>query len=273
MCIRARLYLGIGGAVALTIAASVVGLASFTRVGEAQSRVNEGSVPELAAAFGVAEYSSTLVAAAPRLAAAASVDEVNEIAQSIESSRQDLEVLFTVLNRSTGDPERTQRLRRFADTLLSNIDRIRRERFEIFELDERRQALRTELEDLRSNLEGVIVPALDDQLFFTMTGYRTIEELPPIRQVYFSEPELNRYRRLAELQSDVNIATQLLASAFTLSSPSLIEPLRGRCGDLMLPADASQPTRPRQGGTRMAFRKISTTAVGATNIGANRQSR
>jgi len=168
------------------------------------------------------------VSAAPRLAAAASVDEVNEIAQSIESSRQDLEVLFTVLNRSTGDPERTQRLRRFADTLLSNIDRIRRERFEIFELDERRQGLRTELEDLRSNLEGVIVPALDDQLFFTMTGYRTIEELPPIRQVYFSEPELNRYRRLAELQSDVNIATQLLASAFTLSSPSLIEPLRER---------------------------------------------
>ncbi len=223
-----QLYLGIGGAVALTIAASVVGLASFTQVGEAQSRVNEGSVPELAAAFGVAQYSSTLVAAAPRLAAAASVAEVNDVAQSIESSRQDLEVLFTVLNRSSGDQERTQRLRRFADTLLSNIDTIKRERFDLFELNARRQALRTELEDLRSSLEGVIVPALDDQLFFTMTGYRTLDELPPIRQVYFSEPELNRYRRLAELQSDVNIATQLLASAFTLSSPSLIEPLRER---------------------------------------------
>ncbi len=223
-----QLYLGIGGAVALTIAASVVGLASFTRVGEAQSRVNEGSVPELAAAFGVAEYSSTLVAAAPRLAAATTVDAVDEIAQNIESSRQDLEVLFVVLNRSTGDPERTQRLRRYADTLLSNIDTIKRERFDLFDLGERRQALRTELEDLRSSLEGVIVPALDDQLFYTMTGFRAIEETPPIRQVYFSEPELNRYRRLAELQSDVSIATQLLASAFTLSSPSLIEPLRER---------------------------------------------
>jgi signal transduction histidine kinase len=223
-----QLYLGIGGAVALTIAASVVGLASFTQVGEAQRRVNEGSVPELAAAFGVAEYSGTLVAAAPRLAAATSADEVNEVAESIESSRQELEVLFVVLNRSTGDPERTQRLRRYADTLLSNIDTIRRERFDLFELNERRQALRTELEDLRSSLEGVIVPALDDQLFYTMTGFRTLEEDPPVRQVYFSEPELNRYRRLAELQSDVNIATQLLASAFTVSSPSLLEPLRER---------------------------------------------
>ena len=226
--ISTQLYLGIGGAVALTVAASLVGLWSFTRVAEAQNRVNEGSVPELAAAFGVAEYSSTLVAAAPRLAAASNTAEVNEVAESIDSARQDLEVLLAVLNRSSGDEARTQGLRRHADTLLSNIETIKRERFELFELSERRQALRTELTDLRSSLEGVIVPAIDDQLFYTMTGYRTMAEEPPIRQVYFSEPELSRYRRLAELQADVNIATQLLASAFTLSSPSLIEPLRER---------------------------------------------
>ena len=223
-----QLYLGIGGAVALTVAASLVGLWSFTRVGEAQNRVNEGSVPELAAAFGVAEYSSALVAAAPRLAAAGSVAEVNEIAASIESSRQELEVLFAVLNRDSGDEDRTLRLRRHADTLLANIDTIKRERFDLFDFNERRQALRTELADLRGSLEGVIVPAIDDQLFYTMTGLRTMDEDPPVRQVYFSEPELNRYRRLAELQADVNIATQLLASAFTLSSPALIEPLRER---------------------------------------------
>ena len=144
-----QLYLGIGGAVALTVAASLVGLWSFTRVGEAQNRVNEGSVPELAAAFGVAEYSSTLVAVAPRLAAAGSVDEVNEIAASIESSRQELEVLFAVLNRDSGDEDRTLRLRRHADTLLANIDTIKRERFDLFDFNERRQALRTELADLR----------------------------------------------------------------------------------------------------------------------------
>ncbi len=226
--ISTQLYLGIGGAVAMTVAASLVGLWSFTRVGDAQDRVNEGSVPELAAAFGVAQYSSTLVAAAPRLAAAGSAAEVDEVAGSIESARQDLEVLLTVLNRSSGDDARTQRLRRHADTLISNIETIKRERFDLFDLNERRQALRTELEDLRSSLEGVIVPAIDDQLFYTMTGYRSMTEEPPIRQEHFSEPELSRYRRLAELQADVNIATQLLASAFTLSSPSLIEPLRER---------------------------------------------
>ena len=225
--ISTQLYLGIGGAVALTVAASLVGLWSFTRVGDAQDRVNEGSVPELAAAFGVAEYSSTLVGAAPRLAAAATTAEVDEVVGSMDNARQDFQAQLAVLERG-GDDVRTQRLRTQSDALRSNIETIKRERFDLFELSARRQALRTELADLRSRLEGVIVPAIDDQLFYTMTGYRTMEETPPLRQEHFSEAELSRYRRLAELQADANIATQLLASAFTLSSPALIEPLRER---------------------------------------------
>jgi len=74
----------------------------------------------------------------------------------------------------------------------------------------------------------VTVPGLEGQLFFPRTGYPTRAERPPLRRVCFSGPGLNRYRRLAGLRSDVNIATQLRASAFTLSSPSLIEPLRER---------------------------------------------
>ena len=65
--ISTQLYLAIGGAVAFTLAASLVGWFSFNRVGEAQSRVNDSSVPELVAAFGVAQHSGTLVVAAPRI--------------------------------------------------------------------------------------------------------------------------------------------------------------------------------------------------------------
>ena len=54
--ISTQLYLAMGGAVLLTLAASLVAWFSFNQVGEVQSNVNEGSVPELAAAFGVAQY-------------------------------------------------------------------------------------------------------------------------------------------------------------------------------------------------------------------------
>ena len=63
--ISTQLYFAIGGAVLLTMAASLVGWFSFDRVGNAQTQVNDSSIPEMAAAFEVAEYSSVLVAAAP----------------------------------------------------------------------------------------------------------------------------------------------------------------------------------------------------------------
>ena len=63
--ISTQLNLGIGAAVAFTIVASLVGWISFERVGDIQRRVNEGSVPEIVAAFTVARQSGALVAAAP----------------------------------------------------------------------------------------------------------------------------------------------------------------------------------------------------------------
>ena len=95
--ISAQLYLALGGAVALTFAASLVGWFSFNQVGEAQSRVNERSVPELAAAFGVAQYSGDLVAAADTLTAASTPDEVARVGDQIATAHQSFKEQLTVL--------------------------------------------------------------------------------------------------------------------------------------------------------------------------------
>ncbi|MYF97286.1 MAG: hypothetical protein F4210_17660, partial [Holophagales bacterium] len=94
--IAAQLYVGIGGAAALTLAASLVALFAFAQVGDSQNRVTQGTVPELAAAFGVAQGSGTLVAAGPRLTATANPDELTragvEIApaqRAFEAQRED----------------------------------------------------------------------------------------------------------------------------------------------------------------------------------------
>ena len=95
--ISTQLYIGIGGAVMLTVAASLVGWFSFDRVANAQSDVNEGRVPEVVAAFGVARYSSALVAAAPRLTAATTPEDFavasDEITAAHESFEEELAVL------------------------------------------------------------------------------------------------------------------------------------------------------------------------------------
>ena len=237
--ISVQLYIGIGGAVALTVAASLVGWFSFNRVGAAQGRVNESSIPELAAAFGVAQHSSTLVAAAPRLTAAGTPAELAFVSANIGEAYAGLEKQLSVLGvggeaqramerRSLEEGERFQRIRAHVNALIRNIEAIEDEMAELFALTERREALRTELEALRIRLDDVVIPAVDDQLFYTVTGYRDLNAPPAPREEHFSEREFAHYRHMAELQADANIAIHLLESAFAISEAPFVEPLRER---------------------------------------------
>ena len=223
-----QFVLGIGGAVALTVAASLVAWLFLDRVASVQRRVNEGSVPEMVAAFGVAQYASTLVAAAPRLTTAATREEHAGVASRITDTHDALQEELDALRQAGADAATIARVRAHADTLLSNIEALGDGMLELFPLTEQSAALRAELAALRSKLEELVVPAIDDQLFYTITGYHTLGEPPAPRAEHLSERELGRYRRLADLQADGSIASQLLASAFNLQDASSIEPLRER---------------------------------------------
>ena len=226
--ISTQIYLGIGGAVALTVAASLVGWFSFNRVDEAVSHVNEGSVPELTASFGVAQFSGNLVAAGPRLISAATEEEFQQVTSSIDDDQDSFEETLATLQRQGTEAERFQRIRSHADTLTFNIKAIEDEMSNYFWLAENRNLIRGELVNLRDDLENQLVPAIDDQLFYTITGYRVLGEPPADTEEHFTELEFSNYRILSELLSDANIGTELLANAFTVSDPSLLEPLRER---------------------------------------------
>ena len=226
--ISTQLYLVIGGAVVMTVAASLVGWFSFNQVGEVQSRVNEGSVPELEAAFGIAQHSNTLVTAAPRLTSAANAKDLGEVVALIEDAHSALEgEIDTLEERGTGD-DRVQRIRDHANSLVLNIQLITDSMDELFIVTEQRDTLRDQLTTVNTRLDATVVPAVDNQYFYTMTGYRNPGEPPAIPQFHFTEDELSLYRSLAEIQADANVATQLLVSVFSLSEAPLIEPLRER---------------------------------------------
>ena len=227
--ISTQLYSGIGGAVALTVAASLVGWFSFNRVGDAQSDVNEGTIPEMAAAFEIAQYSGTLVVAAPRLTVAETPEIFEEIYVSIIEARESFDQQLAVLEESSeGTDERSQRIRAHSNTLTANLEAIKNQGGRMFELADARENLREQIINLRNHLERIVVSAIDDQLFYTITGYRNLGEPPVDRSEHFSEEEFERYRHLSELQADANIATELLVNAFTHSSAATIEPLRER---------------------------------------------
>ncbi len=228
--ISSQLYLALGGAVCLTFAAALVGWFSFDRVGDAQNRVNERSVPELATAFDVAQFSSALVADAAALPSATTEDEVAVVSERIVEAYQAFDDQLAVLEERsiTDDLERFIRIRSYSDTLLLNINDMKKGISERFALEDQADARQRELTDLRFQLDHILTPARDDQLFYTVTGYLGLGEPPAEQVAYRAEDELTELHYLSELHSNVNIATQILASAGTVSDPSLIEPLRER---------------------------------------------
>ena len=64
--------------------------------------------------------------------------------------------------------------------------------------------------------------------------------------------EVTLYRNLAEIQADVNVATQLLVSVFSLSEAPLIEPLRERVRGHRRPYPAKDGYSSRRPGARRA---------------------
>ncbi len=226
--ISTQLHMAIWGAVALTICASLVAWLSFNRVGDVQSRVNEGSIPEIAASFQVAQYSHILADAAPGLTVVTTTEEFDEVALSIDEAYTAFEGQLALLEEGNVGGESFSRIRSHADTLIFNIDAIKKGTRASFALNEGREALAADLATLRTELDGIVVPAIDDQLFYVMTGYRNLAEPAAPRSEHFSEEEFGHYRHLAQLQVDGNIAMELLANAFTLSQASQIEPLRER---------------------------------------------
>ena len=226
--ISTQLYSGIWGAVALTMAAGMVGWFSFNQVGNAQSVVNDDTVPELASAFGVAQQGSALVDAAPRITTATSQEELDEISTNVADTNAAFLDQLATLEESGTDIAAVQQLRSYEESLIANIDSIYVDKVELSTLAIDKEILQTELAALRAQLDGIVVPALDDQFFFGMTGYRVLGRFPAPREEHLSEDQLVIYRHLSEMQANSNISTQLLATAFSLSDASQVEPLRER---------------------------------------------
>ena len=145
-----QLYGGLGAAVGVTLLASLVAWFSFDAVGDAQSRVNDESVPELAASFAVAQQSGGLAVAAPRLTGATTPDELAEVAEAVSDERYAFEISLAALTSRSG--ERYDQIRSQGGALISNIVAIEQSATERLVLSERNAALHERLTEIQNQL-------------------------------------------------------------------------------------------------------------------------
>ena len=228
--ISSQIYLGLGAAVAFTVAASAIGFVSFDQVGGVQRRVNEDVVPALAAAFRLANQSSVMADDAPLLMAAPTPQALEEVSRRVERDRRDFKVRLAELTELTERSGATlpAEISAGGAALTANLEQIERMVRQGFVLAAKRREMRAELFRLHEWLTAALVPALDDQLFYTMTGYRELGA-PPDPRVRHATPEaFDHYRHLAGIRDGAAIGQQVLATVFTLGDAALLEPLRER---------------------------------------------
>ena len=228
--ISTQIYLAFAGAVALTIAAALVGWFSFDSVGEAQRRVNEGSVPEMAAAFGMAQRASTLVDSAPRLTTAADPQDYNIVSGDVDDANVRLVNQLAQLQGENSGENSYAQMRSYVDSVTDNIHTIQNGMVESFPRDTRLQTLDREITRIGRDIDKALLDAVDDQFFYIMTGYYSLDEPAHSRSEYFATDQFFEYQLLSELQGDSNLATLLLQGAFGVSDPALIGPLEREVG-------------------------------------------
>lgn len=223
--ISVRLYLAISGAVALTMLASLVGWILLNRIGVAQNQVTSESIPQVVSAFRLAQISRSLVAAAPRLIAAESREDLSRVSSEIHADRDAFALELNVMGLRATDALMIGGLTTRTESMILNLEEIESSVERRLELALQRTRLREEFSEVQDALDRILTHAVDDQLFYMATGFRDLSDSATTHEAHFSERELQRFRFLSELIEGATLSTQLLESAFTVSEIGLIEPL------------------------------------------------
>jgi len=231
-----KLYAAIAGAVALTLAASIVAWISFVELGQLQRRITREHIPSITDSLRLAQQSALIAATAPALVSAPDETERDALMQALRAQQQVIDGLILQLERDTAnaaDPGVPRRLiagiREASGELASVLDR----------LDQsvgNQIALRSELTyrsewavELHRRLIAWLTPILDDATLFLVTGYRSLSDAAPVPpDSRFTEAELLDYAAIAQLGIEANLIGGLLAEAANIPDANLLQPLSER---------------------------------------------
>ncbi len=208
--IATRFYAAIGFTCLITIITIIVALISFERISLSQQIVFESTLPESEVVVAVARTSGAIVTAVPRLTAASSPEELAEVTGNLAELRHDFEddlAGLLAINESEFSEFSAK-----GQQLLGNVADIEASMELLFLLRGRGEVFRDRLSQLELEMRQTLVPMIDDQYFFTVTGRREIGKPPVPFDDHFTETQFRLYRYLSSIEKEAILAIQVLAT-------------------------------------------------------------
>jgi len=159
--VRAKLMLAFAGMAAMTVAASGVGLMSFSAVERPMAQIADTSLPEMELATRLAGESGAIASAAPTLDGAASQEERERLrTEAQERARGFLSLVDDLAARRPQDPLLSE-VRETGNALIGTLDRIDDGVARRLSLHDRREAASTRLAQTYDGFLKTLAPLVD----------------------------------------------------------------------------------------------------------------
>jgi class 3 adenylate cyclase len=231
-----KLYAAIAGAVALTLAASVVAWISFVELGQLQRRITREHIPSITDSLRLAQQSALIAATAPTLVSAANEAERRHMMVALRHQQDIIVGLTNDLEKDAAqatDPGIPRHLisevRTASGDLFTVLDRLDQSVGRQLELRASLADRHGRAVEAHRRLIESLAPLLDDATLFLVTGYRNVEDVAPVpRDLRYSPQALLEYAAIAQLGIEGNLIGGLLSEAANLPDDNLIPPLRER---------------------------------------------
>jgi len=217
LTLRARLYFAFGFAAAMTVVGSLIALYTFNDVGSTTTEIVSHSTPAMVQSLRLAEETSSVLAAAPRIMAARTDAQRSAVAAELKLKELRLSALVADLIETAGaSAADIDRARAAMTDRLYALDRTVAERISI---SEQRQKLTLSVRKLHEEFLEQIAPVIDDANFDLVIATRTGLKAGSVDLV-----EL--LRRSLEIQAEVNLLAGLLTEASMAGERARLQPLR-----------------------------------------------
>ena len=218
--IATRFYAAVGFTCVITLITIVIAWVAFERVNSSQSLIFERTLPESEVVVGIARASGAIVAVVPRITAAVTQEELEAVSAAVADLRQDFRDQLTGMS-GLSDVKYSS-ISEKGDLLLEVVSEIERSMHRLFAVRQRSERFRERLGGIEQTIRHNLVPMIDDQYFYVITGRRELDQAKVPEDEHFVRKEIHLYRYLTEIEKETNIAIQLLATAAVTSDIALL---------------------------------------------------
>jgi serine phosphatase RsbU (regulator of sigma subunit) len=234
--ITAKLNLAIGGAVALTMTASLVAWLAFVELGHHQRLITREHIPSITDSLRLAQQTALIAATAPRLVAAYAQGEQSEAMEDLRQRQLEAAGLVEKIAADIGGHSSARaaalpldRIRETGAQLDRVLGRLSQTVANQLAVYGRLDQLTAEGSRLHRQLIELLTPLVDDRSFYLATGWRTLADVAPVpRELRLNDQALLDYDNLWRLVADGNLIDGLLAESATTPDPALLLPIAER---------------------------------------------